>query len=142
RLPVSFWQKKHNHWGPMRLDQLKPETPSSGAWERETVRRPCHNGGEGRREQVLTRSLTEGGGLRAMIRFGKTAGKLRGARHRWQRDGQADGRGCPRSHRRWSGWSPGFGRLKPGLQHRCRLLTKPLWPITARHNAGSRPKTA
>src|SRR5262249_33145541 len=31
---VSLWQKKHNHWGPMFLDQPNPETPSSSAWER------------------------------------------------------------------------------------------------------------
>jgi len=24
-----LWQKKHNHWGPTRLDQLKPKTPSN-----------------------------------------------------------------------------------------------------------------
>jgi len=23
-----LWQKKHNHWGPMFLDQPNPETPS------------------------------------------------------------------------------------------------------------------
>jgi hypothetical protein len=57
----------------------------------------------GKREQLVTGTTARGGGLRAMIRFGKTAGKSRGRRRRWQGDGQVDGHGCPRSHRRFGG---------------------------------------
>src|SRR5262249_20181634 len=31
RLNVSVRQQKHNHWGPMRLDQPKSKTPSNGS---------------------------------------------------------------------------------------------------------------
>src|SRR5262249_23585567 len=47
------------------------------------------------REQLLTSSLARRGALRAMIIYGKTAGKSPHANHGERPDGQADGHECP-----------------------------------------------
>jgi hypothetical protein len=57
-------------------------------------------------EQWLTTHMGRGGGLRAMIRFGKTAGKSRNPIHRGLSDARIPGAGCSRRHRRATSRAP------------------------------------
>jgi len=103
---------------------------------------PFPRRGAEEREQRLTTSLASRGGLRAMIIYGKTAGKSPHANHRERCDGQADGHECPRGHRRFGGPVVQAFLPVPPTSLWSGLLTRPPSPTTARHNAVSSSKTA